>query len=208
MKCCDCKNKIDNCSCSIIECNCNEIINCLCCLFKFWEERDKQLSIHETFINFWKETIKIKAIPSVIKKDIESSFKKLSKVENCLNKLNKANYIKYLDLKYDPEYIAKLMQKNNMSKLSYFITKLESYIEFSNILIDVSEYLNSKNIYLKLNVNINEIVKLLPIIVEIFVCFEPSIENSLEYETLKEKMYIFDSNLINLENKLEIKITL
>ncbi|ALD66234.1 hypothetical protein [Spiroplasma cantharicola] len=207
MICCDCKSKRNHCSCSIFECDCTNIISCFCCLFGKWEQKENQLNISQTFINYSKEVIKIKIIPNIIKKDIENSLKEFKKVENSLNKINKDDYIKYIDSNYDPEYIARLIEKNNIAKLTYFISKLELYIDLSNILIEISKYLDYKNVYLKIKAITNEIVSLLPSIAEIFASYEESLDNSLEYEALKEKMYLFDLNLINLENKLEFKIT-
>ncbi|QHX36560.1 hypothetical protein SBIUS_v1c03070 [Spiroplasma sp. BIUS-1] len=206
MSCCKCEELQNSCICSIMECNCAKDLECWCCLFTGWEEIDKKLSLTSNFLEYSNEISKIKAIPKVFKKGIKNLLADIRNANNNLMSLNKTDYMDMIDSNYDPLKIASIIEEDNIAKLIYFINKLEFFIEMSIILIEMNKTLDYEVSYLELFSVSDNIEDLVPLLVKVFSTIEKTLDNSVEYETLKEKMYSFDVNLTNLRSMLDIKI--
>ncbi|WP_162684765.1 hypothetical protein [Spiroplasma sp. BIUS-1] len=189
-----------------MECNCAKDLECWCCLFTGWEEIDKKLSLTSNFLEYSNEISKIKAIPKVFKKGIKNLLADIRNANNNLMSLNKTDYMDMIDSNYDPLKIASIIEEDNIAKLIYFINKLEFFIEMSIILIEMNKTLDYEVSYLELFSVSDNIEDLVPLLVKVFSTIEKTLDNSVEYETLKEKMYSFDVNLTNLRSMLDIKI--
>ncbi|AGR42017.1 hypothetical protein [Spiroplasma diminutum] len=206
MNCCECQKVKNNCTCAVVECRCKNDFDCWCCLFNHWEKIDNELNISVNYFKYFEDINKMKSIPKLFKKGIRDLIEDLKITETNLNKLNKTNYIEYIDLNYESKKIISIMEEDMISKLIYFINKLEFYIESSIILIEININPDYKISYLELHKVCQNIEDLIPSLVKAFGSIEKTLDNSVEYETLKEKMYIFDTNLINLRSMLDIKI--
>ncbi|AUM62552.1 hypothetical protein [Spiroplasma monobiae] len=206
MSCCKCEELLNSCTCIVLECECNKSINCWCCLYNNWEQIDSKHSLTFNFINYYNEINKLKSVPKLFKKGIKSLLNDLKQNNNSLNNLNKTDYMNLIDSKFDPVKIASIIEEDNIAKLIYFINKLEFYVEMSIILIEMNKTLDYEISYLEIFSVSDAIEELIPSIVKVFASIEKTLDSSVEYETLKEKLYSFDVVSTNLRSMLDIKI--
>ncbi|WP_338985509.1 hypothetical protein [Spiroplasma endosymbiont of Diplazon laetatorius] len=206
MQCCKCETLSKSCICVIIECNCKKDSECWCCLSQKWDEIDKTLSITANFLSYSAQISKMKDVPKLFKKGIKNLLNDIKGANDSLDNFNKTDYMKLIDSNYDPLKVANIIEEDSISKLIYFINKLEFYIEMSIVLIEMNKTLNYEISYLELFSIMDNLEELVPSLVKVFASIEKSLDNSVEYETLKEKMYTFDVDLTNLRSMLDIKI--